>query len=508
MQKDFLLSFAVVFLSAFAQASSDPELEKKAPLCPLPIPDCCLDTSCGNLCWMLQLDLVDLIMPNSKVSRREQTNETVVVMIYKLPNHPTLHGPDPLSVIDSEYPTVPNWTLITVLLGRLQESPEIVKEILATLHYSLHGREVALDLSQFSYELTRRLCDLALSLPKAFPNALLHQLSPQHRQLRLTDGQVKALVSHQMLGTLDIPKWIEGQWDGPNLGVWLKEERGTLEKEYVDVLAEYLLSKDLEEILFEFTDGSQQGGTRSATGKRLKDCWTVVKLEEADDWPMERLVECGIEVRDEVCILVACNKHVGFGPGGTQEERIFASVPQLLPLPLFAPPLSSTQGILTSPITPLAHFKGHNRTARRYSPPAAMPRARYVFLDALELDLSASSFPDLEVQNIERELTKLRSGFEAFEAGATVLSPPWGCGAFGGFEPLKSLLVAVVAAEMGVKLAWFTTHEEMQELHQIAGGFTVCETLDLLAKARSEGVKKEIFVAWLRNQVADIDVVR
>jgi hypothetical protein len=167
---------------------------------------------------------------------------------------------------------------------------------------------------------------------------------------------------------------------------------------------------------------------------------------------------------------------------GTQEERIFASTPCLLPSVLLTPPLSPTQALLISGHTEVvAHFKGHLRTARLddgdspdeansikgiYNPSQREMQGRigrmFLFLDALEMD-GESHGKDLGWENVHRELKKLTSGFHALASRmppdhkirpgygnkTIMVIPPWGCGTFGGDFHVKLLLIWMCASAYG-----------------------------------------------------------
>lgn len=127
----------------------------------------------------------------------------------------------------------------------------------------------------------------------------------------------------------------------------------------------------------------------------------------------------------------------------------------LLPIVLFTPELPENAALVVSGGTAVwARFTGHLRTAKLsqiYSPEQREVHRRtgrqFIFADALELDEAPGT--DLQPAHLEREIKKLLAGFAALGHGTTVITPPWGCGAFGGDLRVKLLVLWLAASLSG-----------------------------------------------------------
>lgn len=145
--------------------------------------------------------------------------------------------------------------------------------------------------------------------------------------------------------------------------------------------------------------------------------------------------------------------------------------PTLLPSTISVPPLSPTSALAVSgPGTRvLACFTGDGRTARLgciYPSDSALAvmencsnqlRAEHerrkgrvwIFMDAAELDLEAGDkiLPDFRNNHSRKVHGSDQAPDSSHDAATTtnIVSPPWGCGAFGGDIRVKLLLIWLAA---------------------------------------------------------------
>ncbi|KIM32523.1 hypothetical protein M408DRAFT_220255 [Serendipita vermifera MAFF 305830] len=440
----------------------------------------------------------------------------------KLPSHVESRIADPLSILDSDEALVPYWDFLTALLEPIildnqssdaQDRVNKFTDAVETIYYSLTGRgsqDLSLLLESVSTNQLAQLIDpmirASLDMKELFPDGSLGSLQvlpePQSPEtflskVTLSDSQLTCLICHMFLGTFPKPPWMT--WDGPNLKTWFADDgKGdrNIKIAYIRVLISYLeaslLSKptpcpgenvsgvsSVEFSLFDAKYSYQGDGSTSLDPEASLHVWMasaslplipleIFLLEEEDDNHetcfSSRPNDVPNQQREEICQLVSANKDIGFGPAGTQEERVFGACPALLPAVLLTQTLSATQSLLISGDTEIyGHFTGHLRSARLrqlYSPSERILQGRtgrsYLFIDALEMDEDKHG-KDAEAANILREMHKLMSGFSALALRSKanghrsiVVVPPWGCGTFGGDFRVKLLLIWMAATVCGI----------------------------------------------------------
>jgi poly(ADP-ribose) glycohydrolase len=91
-----------------------------------------------------------------------------------------------------------------------------------------------------------------------------------------------------------------------------------------------------------------------------------------------------------------------------------------------------------------------------------------LFMDALELDMAidtSGDLADLKPHNLERDLRKAYVGFSSLSF-RTIITGPWGCGAFGGDPAVKAIILWMAASLAGVptlKILLDPSHREIGE---------------------------------------------
>ena len=443
-------------------------------------------------------------------------------MSYLLPSHPSILCEDPLGIC-GDSATVTAWGVISAaILSTTNATLELASashlpELVETLVYSLHGNGL-LDTQGLRLFLHRNYADAlfplysaiftaALSLPDVLPTHEIPYLTDQHPKVSLSDDQMNAILAHQLLGTLAPPP---GGWGSPTFTCW-----------YAGSNPHPMAIEGYLRTLFNHF-------SCLAASTPLHTQFYLAQVAEMLDWeecemPMQMTlmhIDEESEPSDQEgtpAIVIASNRQPGFGPSGTQEERLFASSLYLCPLVLFCPVLPTRAAIVTSPIPVHAAWRGHNRTARLAGlyPRTSRPNRCYMLMDALELDAyeqpqAGAGLPDLAAGNVERELCKvyaaclgLRTMYPhhtpVVEAGA------WGCGAFGGNIVVKGIIMAMASSRAGAHIHLRLLKERIGDLELIGKvietGSTVGQIM-IAMRRNSEATKCQDGVALVQLLLA------
>ncbi|KAM5348680.1 hypothetical protein ACJ41O_008504 [Fusarium nematophilum] len=409
-----------------------------------------------------------------------------------LPNSPSCRVldrfsdlPDDAAVDEDDSGRIPFWPLLRHLLGQpLSTSEQLIdrlqtiaanagtcqKNDFGSLKKFLDNRDTA---SQFFDATWPNLRDIALDLPVYSPDGQLELLQPG-QPLRLSRGQTACLVMHQFLCSATPQRHDDGYQD---LGIWYSSEQRhpaavemylTALFAYFEGLPEaHLLMKDHEtaaddagnHVVYELhrngEDVSLQGTKLAPVQVHYLDAHTT------DTHNPEAQGADGAAV-------VSANKVIGFGQSATQEEIFVGIAPEAYPIVLVAPQLEDGTVVTLSGARAMVSVTGQRRDITwRIRPPPAAPAegfeawkktwhgGRLVFMDALEMDMlepsSQGSLPDLEKENIDREIRKASAGFTSI-GGDAVFTGLWGCGAFGGDPGVKLVVLWLAAAAARVRI--------------------------------------------------------
>ena len=404
-------------------------------------------------------------------------------MAYQLPSHPSKLCQDPLGICD-ESPATTVWDVISTAISAVARSSaaDRLPDLIETLVYSVHGNGSVdtrglrgfLGKSHPHPSFYPALYAAALSLPELFPSHEVPYLNDENRGLALTTDQLNALLAHQTLGTLD---QAIGGWDYPTFLCWYAGDNphSMAVEGYLTTLFHHFSNLEayprcwqVRVLFFEVSQAEEV-------------CWeTGDKTMQLKFIPIDEENEPSVpETLETSAVVVSSNRQPGFGPSGTQEERIFSMSILLCPLILCCPTLPPKTALIVSPTPIHATWRGHNRTARLTSlyPVADRPLRYHVFLDALELDnydQRGPGLPDLAADHVERELRKFYAGCIGLRALCAPLPPPaievgpWGCGAFCGNVVVKATIMAMAASEADVQLELRLRKDRSRESELIA----------------------------------------
>ncbi|KAF3204489.1 hypothetical protein TWF192_006641 [Orbilia oligospora] len=412
-----------------------------------------------------------------------------------LPNHSSFTTEDPLGFSDTDEYPVPVYSILESLLFRKFESisqtipPEALTSefvsVVSDLSYTLHNRpdpNLSILKSCISGKpdpiaYIQLIVHSASKLPILFPSGSLHPLNPAETRT-YTKAHLLSILSHQFLLTLPSPKW--NDWGGINLTPWYSDADGITEpkRTYTNITLEYFKqstapSNQSQKFLFHLFHNQIPP---SLTAKIALVPLKILELPIEEDFPKTTLPTDNFHIT----YVISSHKLIGHGPSATQEERILASIPELLPVSAFTPPLKENTALAVTAsaeggFIPTAVFTGHGRTARKdnsynhedYEGENMERRIRvntFLFLNATELDAveipegaggGSGMLPDFLPGILQRDLLKAYTGFfGVFDSQARkgekrdqrIVATPWGSGAFGGDVRVKLLILWVAAS--------------------------------------------------------------
>jgi len=220
-------------------------------------------------------------------------------------------------------------------------------------------------------------------------------------------------------------------------------------------------------------------------------------------------------------VVISANKLVGFGKSATQEEIYVGVTPESCPAVLFTPTLTDDTVLVISGARSTLHVMGQRRNISWTRLPIPDGQKSYsewasgwkggtmLFMDALELDMAidtSGDLADLKPHNLERDLRKAFVGFSSLSF-RTILTGPWGCGAFGGDPAVKATILWMAASLAGVptlKILLDPSHceigEKLQSFIQAARAMTTGQLKALLNHVPRSRRKGEI-LDWLIDQI-------
>ncbi|KAK6362907.1 hypothetical protein TWF730_000359 [Orbilia blumenaviensis] len=415
-----------------------------------------------------------------------------------LPNHPYFTTDDPLGLIDADdYPTPVYPILESHIFSKFRSasknvSPEsLISEfvsIISDLSYTLHNRPdpnlniLKSCITSVSDQATRIgfIVNFASKLPTFFPSGSLPPLKPEETRT-YTKAHLLSILSHQLLLTLPIPKW--NDWGGVNLTSWFSDADGNREpkRTYTNICLDHFMQSEttLQSQEFNFHLCHTQSPP-SLTTKTPLIPLIILELPNEEDFPATKLPTDNYHTT----YIISSHRLIGHGPSATQEERILASIPELLPVSTFTPPLQANTALAVTASTgngfiPTAIFTGHGRTAQLdssydredYENENTKNKIRantFLFLNATELDTvevpesedGSRSLPDFLQGVPQQDLLKAYTGFSGvFDSQAKkygknqrIIATPWGSGAFGGDVRVKLLILWVAASFAAARL--------------------------------------------------------
>ncbi|RSL61111.1 hypothetical protein CEP54_006397 [Fusarium duplospermum] len=367
-----------------------------------------------------------------------------------------------------------------------------------------------------------KLRDIALDLPTCFPSGQLELLQPG-LPLRLSRGQVACLVIHQFLCSAVPQRDDDGYQD---LSIWYSSEQRhpAAVEMYLEALFTYFErlpeASDLLQDHKSFTDGNKTWVTYELHRKEDE-----VALEAANLAPVHvsyldahttDIHSPEIQGKGGAAV-VSANKVIGFGQSATQEEIFVGIAPESYPVVLVAPHLADDTVITVSGARAMVNVKGQRRriewshiTAPPLTEDVERPGGRLIFMDALEMDMlepsSEGSLPDLQPENIDREIKKATTGFESYH-GDSVFTGLWGCGAFGGDPGVKLMILWIAAAAAGIRLHIVLGPGEhdlgvvFERVVKVGEGSSGKKMRDTLLTA-PEKLRKEGILEWIEQAVS------
>ncbi|KAL2205668.1 hypothetical protein CC79DRAFT_1055383 [Sarocladium strictum] len=452
---------------------------------------------------------------------------------YLLPNSTTNRRLDRFSLLDDEHEgddgLVSFWSLFeSILKSKIASSGQLI-ELLDTIsniiressgtagdYGTLRGAVDSFGPDFFS-DIWPKIVHHGLQLSTYFPEGRLEILQPGSI-LEFTEVQVATLVAHQFLCTLDCPPWRDGYFD---FSIWYSSAQ-----RHPDAAQMYLRA------VFEYFRQLDEPGQWSDAPSLVKVVYSMHaqsetslqtrKTEHVQLQPMHiqivdyydtRLQELSYQTKNGA-VVISANKDIGFGQSATQEEVYVGNCPEACPAVLVTPTLQSNETLTITGASPMLHITGQRRDINwRVLPNERRRGGRMLFMDALEIDEldDTNGLPDLQSENIERELRKACTAFSSWKSTSSTVSAVyagvWGCGAFHGDPGVKVMIMWMAASLAGRKLTIIcdSSHgnipkEISQLLDQIPSHWTVQDAKMLLNRI-DRGTKRLETVAAMMSQL-------
>jgi len=409
---------------------------------------------------------------------------------YVLPISPAHRVLDRFSILpdsaEGEDGLAPLWDLLVAIVSRPVSTLKNVVDVLEDIAFSLRGStgqagDFAFLVQMLSSPSTAevlqedfvqstwpRIVSYALAMPCLFPTAQIPLLVPGNT-LVLSRRQVACLVAHQFLCSLPVPPHRAESDAWVDFGIWYGSEQvhPVAAGMYISALCSYFSSlPELDE-----AEGSLEGGVRYALHspsppllQRLSDLNTPLSPATAvrqDTYTTEPQILAYLGPKGGV--VVSANRVIGFGKSATQEEIYVGNAPESAPAVLFTPILRDSEVLRIDGARPMLRISGERRSVSWK--PRREEGGVMLFMDALELDEAADGevLPDLQGDNIRRELIKAATAFSTLSPGGDVWTPLWGCGAFCGNPGIKLPILWLAASVANVNLNVLVAGDEMVE---------------------------------------------
>lgn len=397
---------------------------------------------------------------------------------YLLPNSPTNRRLDRFSLLDDEYEgddgLVLFWALFETLLKPKIESSSQLIELLDTISNILREssgtagdygtlRGAVDDFGpDFFSDVWPKIVHYGLQLSTWFPDGNLRILRPGSI-LEFTQAHVATLVAHQFLCTLDCPPWRDGYFD---FSIWYSsaQRHPDAAQMYLRAVFEYFRQLDGP---FQVSNGLSQvkvvyslhAQSETSLQARLTEHVQLqpIHIEVVEHYDT-RLQELPCQTHHGA-VVISANKDIGFGQSATQEEVYVGNCPEACPAVLVTPTLQPTETLTITGASPMLQITGQRREINwQVLPNERRQGGRMLFMDALEIDEldDTDGLPDLQPENIERELRKAYTAFSSWESESksvsAVYAGVWGCGAFHGDPGVKVTIMWMAASLAGREL--------------------------------------------------------
>ena len=445
-------------------------------------------------------------------------------------------------VEEDDWGKIPFWPLLTHLLRREISSPPQFVDLLQTIeavtnddgNTSLAGDygtliefllEDEIAGNSFFKDIWPNIRDIALDLPKYFPDGELPILKPNN-SLRLSRSQIACLVTHQFLCSAIPQRNDEGYQD---FGIWYSsnQRHPPAVKMYSTALFKYLACLPTAHYLLNH-HSSDASAEDDYVRYELHQKGPPTLSESTKLGPISiayvkrhTTAQCLPEVQgDKGAVVVPSNKIIGFGQSATLEEVLMGIAPEACPAVLFAPHLADDNTLNIRGARAMLMVTGQRRDIDwELRPlsfqdkdisgwPAGWCGGNLILMDALEMDMAEekANLPDLDPRNIDREILKAYIGFSS-KSFDKVWTGLWGCGAFCGDAAVKLLVLWIAASAAGVHLNIMLSYEQQEDVIGVAfqkvgarcGHLSTQRLRELLAKVPQELRNVEI-LQWIENQ--------
>lgn len=228
--------------------------------------------------------------------------------------------------------------------------------------------------------------------------------------------------------------------------------------------------------------------------RKILDPYLPIEHWSNSQVPLRKLIkerEKKIEDFDDHYLKVDfANQYIGGGVltfGCVQEEILFVIYPELLISMIFCEVMKDNEAIVINGARRVAEYSGYAWSFKfesEYTKPQDPSLNTFVAIDALMFPSKNHQF---SAEGVLREINKAYIGFQRNLADKDEQLPPvvtgkWGCGEFGGFAPLKTLLMWIAASAAGRDM-YMTTFRDysldiLDQVAELYEGTTIGEFLN------------------------------
>ncbi|XP_063384592.1 poly(ADP-ribose) glycohydrolase-like [Cydia fagiglandana] len=380
------------------------------------------------------------------------------------------------------------WDLIQTALSQpIRNSQELADAILSyntqlkdtwkfkALHKLLNEHLEKEESQQFFGVTLPLMTKLALDLPKLIQSPIPVIKQNKNQSISLTQQQISSLLANAFFCTFPRLKQEDSKEKASEYVFMPRFNFNTL---YETSGADHVLGK-LKCLLNYFRRVCTEVPVGAVTFSRRSvpdHCPDWSKSSASLSVPLHVDSSSGIEGADGLIQMDFANKRLGGGVlrrGCVQEEIRFVICPELLVSMLFTETLLPHEAVMIIGCERYNNHSGYSRTFRfegdyRDVTPSDSCRRRRVAVLAMDATpYRGDKYLQYTLPAIDRELNKAWVGFSFYSKDQPsgvqypgVATGNWGCGAYGGFPQLKTLIQLMACAEARRPMAYYTFNDE------------------------------------------------
>ncbi|XP_047986946.1 poly(ADP-ribose) glycohydrolase-like [Leguminivora glycinivorella] len=341
--------------------------------------------------------------------------------------------------------------------------------------HKLFNEHLEKEESQNFFDVTLPLMTkLALDLPRLIQTPIPVLKQNKNQSISITQQQIASLLANAFFCTFPRLKQEEGKEKTSEYVFMPRFNFNTL---YETSGADHVLGK-LKCLLNYFKRVCSEvrpGGVVTFSRRSMPDrCPDWAQSSAPLSVPLHVDSSSGIEGAHGLIQMDFANKRLGGGVlrrGCVQEEIRFVICPELLVSMLFTETLLPHEAVMIIGCERYSNHSGYSRTFRfegdyrDVTPTDACRRRRVAVLAMDATPYRGDKYLQYTLSAINRELNKAWIGFSFYSDDSPGLQYPgiatgnWGCGAYGGFPQLKTLIQLMACAEARRPMAYYTFND-------------------------------------------------